>query len=679
MRFTLRTNQTKIRTSGFTLIEVLIIAPIVVLVIGGFVALMMSMVGDVLLTRDQNVMAYETQDALDRIEQDTRIGTQFLNTSRTLAAPQGSDDGIAAFSSSNSLIIGALATDKNPASFDRQLIYYANQPSPCGSTQGQNRVFVDKLIYYIKNGSLWRRVVVPSYDLNGTPGPSTLCSAPWQQNSCTPGYTISPPCQTDDTEVMKNIESLSVKYYDSPSGANELTGTAILNASTIDVTITGKKTVVGKSATSSGTIRASKLNSVDADIPPPTSPVVSHTTTITPDPTATFTWANAQNATSYKVTYQINGGTPVVVDVSGATVSYQVSASRKDTVSFKVASVNTSGQSPDSNDSVTFPTWTDLDLQNDWENYGGSYNTPQYTKTNTGIVFLKGLVRYGTDTQGTVIATLPPGYRPSGTLVYQVATNASVDGRMDVEADGDIVFYRGSNGWMSLDGVAFMQSGAPAVGPTPTWTTLMTTTAGPTGWSSWGGVYTPVRTATDNIGRIHIQGLARAGTQTSNTTIVTLPNANQRPPKTLHFPGGGSADSTWWVWYATGEIIKRGPQTSSYIGLQAIYYPGSVGSWSTTGSYGPTAPWVNFGGNYPDLQYTKASDGVVTIRGVIKNGGNTQVAPLLPPGYRPPNRSIFTVTSGDAFGRVDIDATGSITAQTVNNVSLPLNLSFIAD
>src|SRR3954469_24566042 len=104
----------KSRSRGFTLIEVLIIAPIVVLVIGGFVALIMAMVGDVLLTRDQNVMAYETQDALDRIEQDTRIGTQFLNTSRTLTSPQGSDDDIAAFSSTDSLIIGALATDKNP-------------------------------------------------------------------------------------------------------------------------------------------------------------------------------------------------------------------------------------------------------------------------------------------------------------------------------------------------------------------------------------------------------------------------------------------------------------------------------------------------------------------------------------------------------------------------------------
>ena len=42
------------RSQGFTLIEMLVIAPLVIITISGFVALMVSMVGDVLVTRDQN-------------------------------------------------------------------------------------------------------------------------------------------------------------------------------------------------------------------------------------------------------------------------------------------------------------------------------------------------------------------------------------------------------------------------------------------------------------------------------------------------------------------------------------------------------------------------------------------------------------------------------------------------
>src|SRR5258708_5983535 len=105
MRYTLPNKNTE----GFTLIEVLIIAPIVILAISGFVALMITMIGDSLATRDQNNLILETQDALDRIEQDTRLTTQFLATSMTMPSPQGSDSnftGTAAFSSTNTLILG---------------------------------------------------------------------------------------------------------------------------------------------------------------------------------------------------------------------------------------------------------------------------------------------------------------------------------------------------------------------------------------------------------------------------------------------------------------------------------------------------------------------------------------------------------------------------------------------
>lgn len=681
MRFTLPTSRRS--TSGFTLIEVLIIAPIVVLVIGGFVALIMAMVGDVLLTRDQNIMAYETQDALDRIEQDTRIGTQFLDTSRTLAAPQGSDDGTAAFSSSNSLIMGALATNENPAAPDRQLIYFADQPNPCGSTQGQNRVFVDKLIYYIKNGSLWRRVVVPSYNLNSPSDALSLCSAPWQQNSCTPGYTLVPPCQTNDTEIMKNIDTMTVTYYDSPSGANVLTGSAILNASTIDVTITGRTTTAGKVATSSGTIRASKLNTVSADIPPPASPVVSHTTTNSPNPTANFTWASSQYATSYNVSYKINSGSWVNTTVSAATASYAVSASRNDTVSFKIAAVNTSGVSPDSNDSTTFPAWYNIDLQNDWENYNNGYDTAAYTKSSDGTVFLKGLVRYGDTTVNSVLATLPAGYRPTGQLVFGVETAPNIGARIDVGSDGAIRVQGGvDSGWVSLEGIAFLPSTA-----TNTWVNAAAAgSAGTFGfyggpWTNWGGVFEQVRTTIDGIGRVHVQGLAKAGTTTAGTTIVRTGDISTayKPALSLYFPTGCPGFCTYSIAGPNGDLQKQGAQTPTYIGLSAMYYPGTTGSWTTPAL---SNLWVSYAtASFPALQYTKSSDGVVTIRGMIKNGtaaANTLIVNL-PAALRPSSRRVFNVPSNAVNGRVDITSGGDLITQTVSNVWLAINVSYMVD
>src|SRR6266542_5568953 len=186
--------------AGFTLVEILIIAPVVIIVISGFIALIITMVGDVLAIRDRNNMAFEIRNTLDRIEQDTRLSTQFLTTSNTLISPQGSDSnftGTAAFNNSNSLLLGTLTTDKNPTDTTRQLVFYAKQPNDCGAQQSYNRPFIDKTMYFIKNGSLWRRSYLFNWNQNATPNDETLCSAPWQQNSCSPGYT-DPRCQTND-------------------------------------------------------------------------------------------------------------------------------------------------------------------------------------------------------------------------------------------------------------------------------------------------------------------------------------------------------------------------------------------------------------------------------------------------------------------------------------------------
>lgn len=119
-------NKAPRNTNGFTLIEVMIIAPIVILAISGIVALMITMVGDAIATREENQLVFETQDALNRIEEDTRLTSQFLANSLTLPSPQGSNNdftGTQPFTSDNSLIIGGLTTDRNPVDPARALVF----------------------------------------------------------------------------------------------------------------------------------------------------------------------------------------------------------------------------------------------------------------------------------------------------------------------------------------------------------------------------------------------------------------------------------------------------------------------------------------------------------------------------------------------------------------------------
>jgi hypothetical protein len=95
--------------------------------------------------------------------------------------------------------------------------------------------------------------------------------------------------------------------------------------------------------------------------------------------------------------------------------------------------------------------WHTPTFQNGWVNFGDSYNPAGYFKDSLGIVHLRGLVKDGSGT----IFTLPAGYRPPNRELQAVQTDRNTIGRIDILADGTLLMYAGSNGWISLDGITF--------------------------------------------------------------------------------------------------------------------------------------------------------------------------------------------------------------------------------
>lgn len=251
------------RRAGFTLVEVVVIAPILILTLGGFIVALVTMVGDTLANRDSNALVYDTQTALDRIEQDVRLSTTFLQTTGTLPSPQGSDanyTGTAAFtaSSSNNLLLATLSTTTNPLDPTRQVVYFANQPNPCGTLQSYNTPLTTTVIYFVYNGALYRRTAIPSYTLTAGQA-TTVCATPWQQNSCSPGYS-SAQCNTQDAKLMDNVSSLALAYYGSSSSTTDLGPANAAAATTVGVTITTQKVTAGQTLTNSSTSRITRLN-----------------------------------------------------------------------------------------------------------------------------------------------------------------------------------------------------------------------------------------------------------------------------------------------------------------------------------------------------------------------------------------------------------------------------------
>jgi hypothetical protein len=94
---------------------------------------------------------------------------------------------------------------------------------------------------------------------------------------------------------------------------------------------------------------------------------------------------------------------------------------------------------------------------NGWSVFGSMYQPPGYTKDRYGVVHLRGLVQ-ATGKTSNVITTLPAGYRPSATLVFNAigGSGNGTQSRIDITSSGAVTWISGSaTGFLSLNQISF--------------------------------------------------------------------------------------------------------------------------------------------------------------------------------------------------------------------------------
>lgn len=269
--------------SGFTLVELLIVAPLIILIIGGFIAVAIAMTGDILTTRGANSLAYNIQDALSRIELDTKLSGSYLATNNiTLTSPQGYNNDTTAFHNATTntsigpmFILNSYTTTANPILSTRNLVY-TNSPSACNSgSSNTNFPLVANIIYFVKDSTLWRRTVSRSdYATVGCDFSNSSSVVPWQQPSCYPGVSNA-FCKTQDIKLVTGVSSnggFTVNYYSSLNPETELTTasdgsqsdsarlTSMQLAKAAKITITATATVSGRDISQTGSIVVASPN-----------------------------------------------------------------------------------------------------------------------------------------------------------------------------------------------------------------------------------------------------------------------------------------------------------------------------------------------------------------------------------------------------------------------------------
>lgn len=643
----------------------LVIAPLVILLIGATIGYMTSLTGQGIQTREKNAIVYNTQAALDEMEKSIVSSTQFLTTTGTQTTPQGLNDGATAFTNATSgqpdaLITRSAATTKGPYDSSRTLIY-----SGTGACNTTNPIFQYTTVFFVNNGSLYKRTILDR---------GAACASPWQRNSCSTAGVASYPavCAAEDEKLADNITNIDVQYFADKTSTTQLDDSAAASADTVSIQITASKQVAGSAVTYGGVMRASSINAQASTFnqAPAAAPGIYWSQNPSTPYTTDFQWDSSGNATGYNVDYMIGSGSWTSGPQNTTSLTYSVPGNyRNQAIQLRVTALTSNGNIDYGTVSASTPAWNDCPLQNGWVNYGSSpYSSSSFTETSSGVVSLQGLIKSGTVASNTVLCTLPAGFRPSSRLIFSPATSTVTQARIDIDTNGNVIFMNGSNGWVSLGGINFLASGA-------SWTGL----TGVNSWANYGAPYSPVQVSMDASGRAFIQGLARYGSTTAYSDAFTLPSG-YAPGNQDVYPANSPAVGSMYL-KTGGTIGYRGTGGNGYWSLQAMYYPGASGSWSTPALQNG---WVQYGGGYSSSQYTKNTDGIVSLRGIIKSGTVTSGTTIftLPSGYRPTNIVICSeITNPDAYARVDVYPDGRVmTREGVNAGWLSLaECDFVAD
>ena len=246
------------------------------------------------------------------------------------------------------------------------------------------------------------------------------------------------------------------------------------------------------------------------------------------------------------------------------------------------------------------------------------------------------------------------------TLAFGSSVN-SVSARVVVTSGGAVLYQGGgANNWVSLDSLRYIRSNSSLAWTLPTFSNT---------WTDYGGGttgYGKVEYTKDSMGRTHLSGLLDVGTNTAGLTIHSLAaNYNERGGLGI-FPSLNSGNVFSAFQVNSGAVVARG-KGSNWMS-ETVLYP-SATSGATFVSVAPQAGWTNYGGSYAPATYSKTSDGLVVIQGLIVPTTVAQNTVLftLPVGYRPGKQMLFGVAdsgtgtyAGQEIARLDVETNGQV-------------------
>lgn len=265
----------RISEAGFTLVEMAIVVPILILIALSLFEALFTVVQTSTQERVEMNLAYEKNVAMNEIESDIRIAPLFVPQLDTNTAGQDANEGISnPLGTGNTwyyagggqdkrvLILREYSTTVNPLIAGREPVFVGSGAACSDPSVATNTIQTYNTIYFVQNQTLYRRRVVDPLTKDPVCG-----NVQYQRTSCP---TASASCPADEI-IASNVTAFNVTYYSSgdPTATplDVYTGPSpslLASARSAQIDITQTRPAGGTNITSSISLRIATLNQVSS-------------------------------------------------------------------------------------------------------------------------------------------------------------------------------------------------------------------------------------------------------------------------------------------------------------------------------------------------------------------------------------------------------------------------------
>ncbi len=200
------------RSAGFTLIEVLVVAPMVILMLGTIIAMLVNLSSSAMRASAQASLQNDVLAALDMIEQDVKLST-------------------AISSGMNSLTTTNLATSSNPLSANRHLINKDSAPCSVADNISLDQTLSYVTTYRVDTASTPKKVL-----REVAIAPPSGCTLAWQRGDATTLLDLGSTGEYTLTSSMDGTKAVTVTLTATRKVAGEeLSFTGVLYAKSLNI------------------------------------------------------------------------------------------------------------------------------------------------------------------------------------------------------------------------------------------------------------------------------------------------------------------------------------------------------------------------------------------------------------------------------------------------------------